>query len=94
MLEFFTVIIIVIGWLLMGRKMDKHPVACFLIPVFMALFAIPLDYMGPLKTGFAVFYGVIVVILFIAAIKNGFEHLLQSICDISNSFGNVEIDYD
>lgn len=94
MLEFFAVVIIVMGWALMMFNMDKHPFACFLIPVFMAVFAIPLNYLGPLKIGFAVSYGVIGAILFIAAIKNGFEHLLQNIFDGFSGFGDAEIDYD
>jgi len=94
MLEFFSVVIIVIAWFLMVYNMDKHPVVCFSIPVLMSLFAIPLNYLGPLNTGLAVFYGVVGVILFIAAIKNGLEYFFQGIFEGLSGFGDTEIDHD
>ena len=93
MLEFFTVVIIVIAWVLVVFKMEEHPLACFLIPAFMALFAIPLSYLGPLKTGFAISYGVVGAILFIAVIKNGIEHFFKIAID-GFTGGAGEIDYD
>ncbi len=93
MLESLTVVVIIIAWVLMMSNMDEHPLACFLIPVFMALFAIPLNYLGPLKTGFAISYGVVGAILFIAVIKNGIEHFFKIAID-GFTGGAGEIDYD
>jgi len=93
MLELFTVVVIVIAWVLMVFKMDEYPLACFLIPVVMTLFVIPLNYFGPPDTGFTAFYGVVVVILFLTAIKNLFGDFFKSIID-GFSGEDREIDYD
>jgi len=90
MLELFSVVLIIIAWMLIVFKMDKYPIAIFLVPSVMALFIIPLNYLGLLNDAFSVFYWVVVAILFIAAIKNLFGDFFKTIF----SGKDREIDYD
>lgn len=86
MLEFFTVVIIVIGWLLMGYHMDDHPVACFLIPAVIFGLGYLFNYFNPFKSDFFIFIMVCGALLIFALLKRYIESWAGKKC--KSLFGN------